>query len=290
MASDIDKLRSLYIKYDILAASGDDVVADLRKEINNLELSVLRDCILPKVAKLLYKETCELRCNIDCSLQSIDGKIEYSFCTDNSPLVRSSLSEVESKESDTLNEEVTYNNEIIEKLSSSLARLSELTAEIEFCKSKAIKYVSQLQRPQFKTEDGCSMVIEQEDSPETRKFESKHRAMFSLNGGRPMNKRQTVLETIRLYVKTHPTATFEQLETVFPKELQGSYGIITPISTIRSRIQNGYDDERRYYLDRGKILRSFDGIEFAVCSQWGHQFSHFQTYVYNTFNWTIKEI
>lgn len=135
-----------------------------------------------------------------------------------------------------------------------------------------------------------SITMEQEDITEGNKIESKSRATFSLNGGRPLNKRRTVLETISLYVKTHPTATYEQLESAFPKELQGGYGVITPISTIQRRIQNGYDDERRYFLDRDKILRSSDGIEFAVCHQWGHQFSHFQAYVSKTFNWTIEEI
>ena len=135
-----------------------------------------------------------------------------------------------------------------------------------------------------------SITMEHENITDGYKIESKSRATFSLNGGRPLNKRRTVLETIRLYVKTHPTATFEQLESAFPKELQGGYGVITPISTIQRRIQNGYDDEHRYYLDRDKILRSSDGIEFAVCHQWGHQFSHFQSYVQKNFNWTIKEL
>ena len=135
-----------------------------------------------------------------------------------------------------------------------------------------------------------SITMDYEDITKGYKIESKSRATFSLNGGRPLNKRRTVLETIRLYVKTHPTATFEQLESVFPKELQGGYGVITPIPTIQRRIQNGYDDEHRYYLDRDNILRSSDGIEFAVCHQWGHQFSNFQAYVSRTFNWTIEEI
>lgn len=145
MASNIDKLRSLYIKYDALATSGDDVVADLRKEINNLELSVLRDYILPKVATLLYKETSYLRCNIDCSLQSIDGKIEYSFCTDNSPLVRATISGDDKSDLDSTNVGSAPNTELLSKLSSSIARLSELSSEIETCKAEALRYISQLQ-------------------------------------------------------------------------------------------------------------------------------------------------
>lgn len=135
-----------------------------------------------------------------------------------------------------------------------------------------------------------SIIMEHEDIKDSFKIESKPRATFSLNGGRPLNKRQTVLEAIRLYIKTHPSATYSELESAFPKELQGGYGVITPLSTIHRRIQNGYDDQRRYYLDRDKILRSADGVEFAVCHQWGHQFTHFQTYVNKAFNWTIEEL
>ena len=161
MASDIDHLRSLYIKSDTLAAAGDDVVADLRKEINNLELSVLKDYILPKVATLLYKETSDLRCNIDCSLQSIDGKIEYSFCTDNSPLVRASVSEDDNLDLISSTPRTPLNTEILKQLSSSLTRLSELSSEIEYCKVEAQNCVSQLQESTSKVEKQTSSIIEE---------------------------------------------------------------------------------------------------------------------------------
>lgn len=168
MSSDIDKLRSLYIKYDILATSGNDVVADLRKEINNLELSVLRDSIIPKVAKLLYKETSELRCNIDCNLQSIDGKIEYSFCTNNSPLVRASVSEDDNLDLSSSNPDALINPEILKHLSSSLARLSELSSEIEACKSEAQNCVSLLQESMPKIKKTVSPIIEKAPSTEAK--------------------------------------------------------------------------------------------------------------------------
>lgn len=168
MASDIDKLRSLYIKYDALVASGEDVVADLRKEINNLELSVLRDYILPKVATLLYKETSDLRCNIDCSLQSIDGKIKYSFCTDNSPLVRASVSENDNLYLISSTPGTPLNPEILKQLSSSLSRLSELSSEIEDCKAEALNCVSQLQESTYKVEKPISSIIEEVPSMEAK--------------------------------------------------------------------------------------------------------------------------
>ncbi|MCD8290140.1 MAG: hypothetical protein LUC91_01400 [Prevotella sp.] len=77
-----DKLRSLYKQLDTLAASGEDVVADLRKEINNLELAYLKEQALPLVAQFLASKISGLRCGIDCSFQ-FDGNhsINYSFCT-----------------------------------------------------------------------------------------------------------------------------------------------------------------------------------------------------------------
>lgn len=168
MANEIDKLRSLYIKYDNLAASGDDVVADLRKEINNLELSVLRDYVLPKVARLLLKETSALRCNIDCSLQSIDSKIEYSFCTENSPLVRATISEVDNLDDNSVNIGGKLSIEALKDLSSSLSRLSELSAEIDKCKSEALNCISQLQESASKIEKHTPQVIDDAPSAESK--------------------------------------------------------------------------------------------------------------------------
>lgn len=133
------------------------------------------------------------------------------------------------------------------------------------------------------------IIMEHEDLTDGYRIESKPRPNFSLNGGRPLNKRQTVFETVRLYTITYPNSTFMEIEAAFPKELQGGYGVLAPLTAIQARIQTGYDDERRYYLERDKILCSADGIEFAVCNQWGHQFAYFQTYVLQKFNWTIEE-
>lgn len=153
MAPEFDKLRSLYIKYDTLAASGDDVVADLRREIKNLELSYLRDVVIPKVAKLLYRETSELRCRLDCNLQVSDSKIEYSFCTDDSPLVRALVTSCEFDEKDTLKDNFECNLEVVEKLRSTLSRLSELSNEIESCKSEAFSAISHLRFTTSRTLD-----------------------------------------------------------------------------------------------------------------------------------------
>lgn len=88
MINDIDKLRLLYKQYDMLLASGEDVVADLRKEISNLELSYLKEQVFPQVAQFMASKICDLRCSIDSNLQ-FDGEhnINYSFCASGTMLL-----------------------------------------------------------------------------------------------------------------------------------------------------------------------------------------------------------
>lgn len=154
MATGIDKLCSLYIKYDSMVAAGDDVVTDLRKEINNLEISVLRNSIIPKIAKILFKDISGLRCNIDCNLQYLNGRIEYSFCTENSPLIRASVSNNDNFDLAPINCDTPLNSETLNNLSLSINWLSELLSEIESWKAKAIEYISQLQKTTSKHEEG----------------------------------------------------------------------------------------------------------------------------------------
>ncbi len=84
----IDKLQSLYRQLDSQASAGEDVVADLRKEINNLELAYLKEEVLPQIAASLGAKIKDLRCGLDCSIQyDEDGVINYSFCTTGSMLM-----------------------------------------------------------------------------------------------------------------------------------------------------------------------------------------------------------
>lgn len=82
MNPELQKILSKYAELDRLAESGDDVVADLRKEINNLELAYLKDTVLPKVAKTFGGLVDGLRCDIDGNLTRYQDKnVEYAFGT-----------------------------------------------------------------------------------------------------------------------------------------------------------------------------------------------------------------
>lgn len=87
MTTEINKLKVLYQQLDRQSAAGDDVVTELKKEINNLELAYLKEQVLPQVAQFMASKIRDLKCSFDCSFQ-FDGErsINYSFCTSGSML------------------------------------------------------------------------------------------------------------------------------------------------------------------------------------------------------------
>ena len=116
------------------------------------------------------------------------------------------------------------------------------------------------------------------------------RAKYSLNGGEPQNKRRTVHSVVSLYMKLHPRATWREVLDIFPKELQGSYGVVNAVENIQYRIKKGFDDENRYFLGSSDQFTTIDGVEFAVCHQWGGQFDKFCEYVEDKFGWIIEKV
>ena len=103
---------------------------------------------------------------------------------------------------------------------------------------------------------------------DTNDVKSKHqhdKTQYSINGGIFEGKRRFVHQLVKLYVEQHPSATFAELEKVFPPALQGSYGVIRTVDYILKQNFEGY----RYLMKANEVLCSADGVTFAVCSQWG---------------------
>ena len=109
-------------------------------------------------------------------------------------------------------------------------------------------------------------AVPQKQVSDTTKPKQQHdKTQYSINGGPLQGKRRFVYQLVKTYVEEHPSATFAELELVFPSTLQGSYGVIRTTDYIRGK---GIE-EYRYLMKDGELLRSSDGITFAVCSQWG---------------------
>ena len=106
----------------------------------------------------------------------------------------------------------------------------------------------------------------QKQGSDTTKPKQQHdKTQYSINGGSFEGKRRFVHQLVKLYVEQHPAGTFAELEKVFPPALQGSYGVIRTVDYIREK---GIE-EYRYLMKANEVLRSADGVTFAVCSQWG---------------------
>lgn len=247
MPSNIDilKLKELYESLDRLKESGEDVVAEIRKEINNIELQYLKEDVFPEMMKTLNRKISWLRCSIDMSLQ-FDGEkqLDYSFCKSGSTV---------------------------------------------FVRDK---YECDCHKVIFDIEErkDNESQSDQVDKSRINNVAIIGRTKYSLNGGKPQNKRRTVFSVVSLYMKLHPKSTWNDVLEVFPKELQGSYGVVASVESIQYRIKKGFSDGKRYFLAPSSLLTTTDGVVFAVCHQWGNQFDKFREYIEDKLRWTIEEV
>lgn len=98
----------------------------------------------------------------------------------------------------------------------------------------------------------------------------RDRTKYSIDGGQNyFGKGKFVREIVSAYLAAHPNMTFEQLEQVFPDELQGSYGVVRSLNDIYSSDHDQKDLQTRYVMDEDKILTTKQGIRFVVSNQWG---------------------
>ena len=124
----------------------------------------------------------------------------------------------------------------------------------------------------------------------TKPHEKRKLVRYSLNGGPALPKTKLVLEAMRLYVEKHPEATFEEIEAVFPKNIQGGYGVVRRYSELEEYVEAGSNIMGRFSSTPNELLKSADGIVFAVCNQW--EYNNFPRFVniLRELKWRVKEI
>lgn len=93
---------------------------------------------------------------------------------------------------------------------------------------------------------------------------------YSIDGGTNyFGKNRIVREVIIRYLELHPKLTYCQLEQIFPDEMQGSYGVIRGLDELHVMEHDRKDLETRYLMKEEELLKTADGVRFAVCNQWG---------------------
>ena len=93
---------------------------------------------------------------------------------------------------------------------------------------------------------------------------------YSIDGGiNYFGKNRIVREIIIRYLESHPKLTYRQLEQIFPDEMQGSYGVMRSFDELHEMEHDRKDLETRYLMKEEELLKTADGVQFAVCNQWG---------------------
>ena len=93
---------------------------------------------------------------------------------------------------------------------------------------------------------------------------SKDTTKYIYNG-RKYGKGRLVLAVVKDYVNNNPNITINHLKMLFPKELQGSHGVVRSTDDARMSCS---DAERRFYFSPDEIIHCKDG-DVVVCTQWG---------------------
>lgn len=122
--------------------------------------------------------------------------------------------------------------------------------------------------------DGAkSTAIPSSDSP----IECRNRTKYSIDGGKPLNKRRFVLEIVRKYVENHPGITFEELECQFPSYLSNSplNGVVRTYESVVNRIKTQPDLQKRFLLEPEELITLSDGTKVTIYNQWGRAFGQF---------------
>ncbi len=101
----------------------------------------------------------------------------------------------------------------------------------------------------------------------------KGHVYFMLNGRGPFSKRRFVLEVVKEYLKEHPTASINEIKTVFNDDLQGRgySGHFIEVDIESAKKKKDSNGSTRHMIEDAAILKSGDDIKFVVSSQWDYQ-------------------
>lgn len=87
--------------------------------------------------------------------------------------------------------------------------------------------------------------------------------------GNEYKKSRLVLAVVTKYVNDKNPKDFNELLNAFPKNLQGSKGVVQLLNAISSNDKGLNGKQKRYFIDNSEILHLANGQDVAVCTEWG---------------------
>ena len=115
----------------------------------------------------------------------------------------------------------------------------------------------------YRSSDNNIFVIS--DTYFSYKYSEKDYSKFNYKN-KAYNKARLVNEIVRDFVDLNPTTTFSKLKEIFPKQIQGSFGVFDKLSRAEE-IYNNWG-HKRHYIKPTETINLGDGEIIATCNQW----------------------
>ena len=115
----------------------------------------------------------------------------------------------------------------------------------------------------YRSSDNNIFVVS--DTYFSYKYSEKDYSKFNYKN-KAYNKARLVNEIVRDFVDLNPTTTFSELKEIFPKQIQGSFGVFDKLSRAEEIYINW--GHKRHYIKPTEIINLGDGEIIATCNQW----------------------
>ena len=115
----------------------------------------------------------------------------------------------------------------------------------------------------YRSSDNNIFVVS--DTYFSYKYSEKDYSKFTYKN-KIYNKARLVNEIVREFVDLNPTTTLSKLKEVFPKQIQGSFGVFDKLSRAEEIYSNW--GHKRHYIKPTETINLGDGEIIATCNQW----------------------
>ena len=152
---------------------------------------------------------------------------------------------------------------------------TSISAELQEKLNNGYKYndipIAGIVLNRYRSSDNNIFVVS--DTFFSYKYSEKDYSKFTFKN-KTYNKARLVNEIVRDFIDLNPTTTFAKLKEVFPKQIQGSFGVFDKLSRAEE-IYNSWG-HKRHYIKPTETINLVDGEVIATCNQWNpHNISDF---------------
>ena len=87
-----------------------------------------------------------------------------------------------------------------------------------------------------------------------------------------MKKGHLVLAVIESYVSKHPSIDISELLNIFPKDIQGSIGVLNDFEFVKEKY--GEKNHKRHFIRNNEVIKKATQLGFKMSQQSANNFLH----------------